>query len=198
MSFDHVFKRLRQKGKDKRKRKNTVFRPIWWLINWIWEPWRHFIPCSHEELPMATAQKEVWKHQSPSCLSCAQPEGIWSHRALPPLSWNSSLCNHSETSPTFKSRIEKGQMSSYLCPETWLYSSLLATDTVGFLCSILQEGLSAAHRWQPWHFFSTVSARPKWISKEVLKRHCEICGFEPLPRSMRPQQSQGQFSSRGT
>lgn len=140
--------------------------------------------------------------QYPPCLSCAQPEDIWSHchRALPPSSWNSSLCNHCETSLTFKSIDRKRSDAELSLSWDMTYSSLQATDTVGFPCSILQDGLSAAHL-TTMTFFSTVLARPKWISKAVLKGtgilkwHGEVCMFEPLPRSIWPQQSQGQFSS---
>ena len=137
-----------ERKRQKKKKEHSLFRRIWWSVNRIWEPWGHFIPRSHEEPPHGYCSEGTVKApQYPSCLSCAQAEDIWSHhhRALPPSSWNSSLCNHCETSLTFKSMHRKRSDVKLSLSWDMTYSSLLATDTVGFPCSILQYRLSAAH-----------------------------------------------------
>lgn len=112
-----------ERKRQKKKKEHSLFRRIWWSINRIWEPWGHFIPRSHEELPMATAQKEPWKHHSipPACP--VHKQGTFEVTVTVPSLHRAEIHLYATTvRPHWPSRawIEKGQMSSYLCPETWL------------------------------------------------------------------------------
>lgn len=199
MSFNHVFKvSIRKK---KRERKNALFsdQSCGQLTEYeslgtfySSQPWR--IPHGYCSEGNPTAPHCL------SCLSAVQPKGIWSHRALSLLSWNSSLCNHSETSLTFKSMNRKRWGVKLSLSWDMTYSSLLATDTVGSPCSILQDCLSAAHlttvtfliqsRWGPNEY-----PRRSWRAWGSPKWHCEIWGSAPLPRIIQPQQPRRQFNS---
>lgn len=152
---------------------------------------------------MAPAQKEPWKHHSipPACP--VHKQGTFEVTVTVPSLHRAEIHLYATTvRPHWPSRawIEKGQMSSYLCPETWLiHHSWLQTLWVSPAQSC--RTVSQLLIWQPWHFLVQSQQGPNeyprrsWRAQGLLKWHCEIWVFEPLPRSMQPQQSQGQFGS---
>ena len=136
-----------ERKRQKKKKEHSLFRRIWWSINRIWEPWGHFIPHSHEELPMATAQKEPWKHHSipPACP--VHKQRTFEVTVIVPSLHRAEIHLYATTVRplTFKSMDRKRSDVKLSLSWDMTYSSLLATDTVGFPCAILQDSRSAAH-----------------------------------------------------
>lgn len=133
--FNHVFESAHKKGKkkDKRKRKKTIFSDQSCVLLTEYENLGDilFFTATMNCLCLLLKKKQCESTTVSPLLSCVRLKGICSHCAFSLLRWNSSLCNHGETSPTFKSTYRK--RSDVKLSLSWdiTYSSLLTTDTVG-------------------------------------------------------------------